>query len=118
MSEPSGELDIEIEQADRAELGEGPDPAEDESLKLIRLGRPAEDWRVFMTYACLKQMLAHTQRNLTSEIEGVFLGRIFRSNRGVVTVLTEAVPLKLYWRACLHVARWLCGHAVVEHGHR
>lgn len=91
-SEHSEELDIEIGQAVAPALGEGLDPADDEGLGLVEFGRPAEQQRVFMAYACLKQMLAHTQRNLEEEIAGVLLGGVFHSSRGVVTVLAEALP--------------------------
>jgi len=45
-----------------------------------------------MSYPCLKQMLAHAQRHLDSEVGGVLLGGICRSRRGLVTDMTEAVP--------------------------
>ncbi len=90
-SEQPEPLDIEIQQAARTELPEGLDPAEDDSLRLVQLGCPGQDPRVFMAYVCLKQMLAHTQRNLDDEIAGILVGRIFRSSQGLVTVLAEAV---------------------------
>ena len=85
-------LDIEIQPVSRPEIAAGPDPADDGQVRLIQLGQPAEDWRVVMTYACLKQMLAHTQRNLNSEVAGLLLGRIVRTNRGLVSLAAEAVP--------------------------
>ena len=91
-SECGEELDVEIQQAAPVALAEGLDPADDESLRLVPLGCPAEDRRVFISYPCLKQMLAHTQRNLEEEIAGLLLGQVFRSSRGLVTVLAEAVP--------------------------
>lgn len=91
-NEHGEELDIEIGQLAAPEVAEGLDPADDEDLRLVELGRPAQQRRVFMAYACLKQMLAHTQRHLEDEIAGVLLGRVFRSGRGVVTVLAEALP--------------------------
>lgn len=91
-SEGSQELDIEVQPIVPVSPPEGPDPVDDASLSLIRLGHPADHSRVFMTYACLKQMLAHTQRNLEAEVGGILLGQIFRSERGLVTNLLEAVP--------------------------
>ena len=90
-SDDSAELEIEIEQAPATELAQGPDPADEEGRPLLKLGRPGGQHRVFMSYACLKQMLAHTQRNLDGEIGGILLGQVFRSDKGVVTVLAEAV---------------------------
>jgi len=58
---------------------------------LIPPTRKAGQQRVFMAYACLKQMLAHTQRHVDAEVGGILLGQIFRSDKGVVTLLTEAV---------------------------
>ncbi len=92
LSECGEELDVEIQQAAPMALAEGLDPADDESLRLIALGQPAEDRRVFVSYPCLKQMLAHTQRNLEEEIAGLLLGQVFRGSCGLVTVLAEAVP--------------------------
>jgi len=90
-SDDSAELEIEIEQVPAPELAQGPDPTDEEGRSLLRLGQPGGQQRVFMTYACLKQMLAHTQRNLDAEIGGILLGQVFRSDKGIVTVLTEAV---------------------------
>ena len=90
-SDDSAELEIELEQAPATELAQGLDPADEEGRSLLKLGQPGGQQRVFMAYACLKQMLAHTQRNLDAEIGGILLGQVFRSDRGVVTVLTEAV---------------------------
>jgi len=90
-SDDSAELEIELEQAPPAELAQGRDPADEEGRPLLKLGQPGGQQRVFMAYACLKQMLAHTQRNLDAEIGGILLGQVFRSDRGIVTVLTEAV---------------------------
>ena len=90
-NDDSAELEIEIEQAPATKLVRGPDPADEEGRSLLKLGQPGGQQRVFMAYACLKQMLAHTQRNLDAEIGGILLGQVFRSDRGVVTVLTEAV---------------------------
>ncbi len=87
----SAELEIELEQAPAVELVERPDPADAEGRSLLKLGQPGGQQRVFMAYACLKQMLAHTRRNLDAEIGGILLGRIFRSDKGIVTVLAEAV---------------------------
>ncbi len=90
-NDDSAELEIELEQAPAVELVERPDPADEEGRLLLKLGQPGGQQRVFMTYACLKQMLAHTQRNLNAEVGGILLGQIFRSDRGIVTVLAEAV---------------------------
>jgi len=90
-SDGSAELEIELEQAPAPELAQGPDPADEEGRPLLKLGQPGGQQRVFMSYACLKQMLAHTQRNLDAEIGGILLGQVFRSDKGVVTLLTEAV---------------------------
>jgi len=90
-SDDSAELEIELEQAPATELPQGPDPADQEGRPLLKLGQPGGQQRAFMAYACLKQMLAHTQRNLDAEIGGILLGQIFRSDKGVVTLLTEAV---------------------------
>jgi len=90
-TDDSAELEIELEQAPAPELAQGPDPADEEGRSLLKLGQPGGQQRVFMTYACLKQMLAHTQRNLDAEIGGILLGQVFRSDKGVVTILTEAV---------------------------
>ena len=90
-SDGNTELEIELEQAPATELAQGLDPADEEGRPLLKLGQPAGHQRVFMGYACLKQMLAHTQRNLDAEIGGILLGQVFRSDKGVVTVLTEAV---------------------------
>jgi len=87
----SAELEIEIEQAPAAELVERPDPTDEEGWSLLKLGQPGGQQRVFMAYACLKQMLAHTQRNLDTEVGGILLGQVFRSTKGLVTVLTEAI---------------------------
>lgn len=91
-SESNQEIDVQIQQAAPAQLPEGPDPAEGTGSRLIKLGQPTNALRVFMSYPCLKQLLAHAQRNLKAEVCGVLLGRIFRSPRGLVTTLTEAVP--------------------------
>ena len=90
-SDDSTELEIEIEQATTVELAQGPDPADEEGRPLLKLGQPGGQQRVFMGYACLKQMLAHTQRNLDGEVAGILLGQVFRSDKGIVTVLAEAV---------------------------
>jgi len=90
-SDDSAELEIELEQAPAVELVERPDPTDEEGRSVLKLGQPGGQQRVFMAYACLKQMLAHTQRNLDAEIGGILLGQVFRSDKGVVTVLTEAV---------------------------
>ena len=90
-SDNNAELEIEIEQVPAPELPQGRDPADEEGRPLLKLGQPGGQQRVFMTYACLKQMLAHTQRNLDAEVAGILLGQISRSDRGIVTVLTEAV---------------------------
>jgi len=90
-SDASAELEIELEQTPPAELAQGLDPADEEARPLLKLGQPGGQQRVFVTYTCLKQMLAHTQRNLDAEIGGILLGQVFRSDRGVVTILAEAV---------------------------
>jgi len=76
-SDDSAELEIELEQAPATELAQGLDPADEERRTLLKLGQPGGQQRVFMAYACLKQMLAHTQRNLDAEIGGILLGQVF-----------------------------------------
>jgi len=90
-SDDSAELEIEIEQVPTPDLAQGPDPADEKGRPLLRVGQPGGQQRVFMAYACLKQMLAHTQRHVDAEVGGILLGQIFRSDKGVVTLLTEAV---------------------------
>ncbi len=88
----SDELQIEIEATSRPEVPEGPDPADDDDVRLVKLGQPGGEGRAFMSYPCLKQVLAHIQRHLDCEVGGVLLGGIWRSRLGLVTAMAEAVP--------------------------
>ena len=92
LPDNSEEIQIQIEAVARAEVPEAPDPADDDNRRLIKLGQPGDRLRVFMSYPCLKQMLAHIQRHLDCEVGGVFLGAIGRSRLGLVTTMTEALP--------------------------
>lgn len=88
----SDEIQIDIEAAVRPEVPEGPDPADAEDVRLVRLGQPGTGLRAFMSYPCLKQMLAHAQRHLDCEVGGILLGGICRSRLGLVTAMAEALP--------------------------
>ena len=85
-------MQIRIEAASGSQVPEGPDPADAEGVRLVKLGQPGGALRSFMSYACLKQMLAHAQRHRQREVGGVVLGRICRSRLGLVTVMAEALP--------------------------
>ncbi len=88
----SEEIQIDIEAAVGPEVPEGPDPAEAEGVHLVKLGQPGRGLRVFMSYPCLKQMLAHAGRRLDCEVGGILLGRICRSRLGLATMMAEALP--------------------------
>jgi proteasome lid subunit RPN8/RPN11 len=86
------ELEIEIHAQGEGDLPEGEDPALREGRHLLPLGRPTQDPRWVLGYACLKQMLAHGQRNGDCEVGGVLLGEIWRCPRGRVTEARESLP--------------------------
>ena len=90
--ERSSEVSIQIETPAQAGVVLGPDPADAEGVRLLRLGQPGSGLRAFVSYPCLKQMLAHGQRQPNREVGGVLLGSICRSRRGLVTTTAEAVP--------------------------
>ncbi len=91
-SDSSSEVSIQMETAAPAGVVEGPDPADAEGVRLLRLGQPGSGLRAFVSYPSLKQMLAHGQRQPDREVGGVLLGSICRSRQGLVTTVAEAVP--------------------------
>ena len=84
------DLEIELSSTER-EHPFGEDPAHREEMALLPLGKPAHEPRFLVGYACLKQVLAHGQRQTDTEVGGVLLGRIWRCERGRVTEAAEAV---------------------------
>ena len=92
LPDSSDEIQIQIEAMGQPEVPEGPDPVDDDDVRLVKVGQPGGEVRAFISYPCLKQVLAHIQRHLDCEVGGVLLGAICRSRLGLVTAMAEAVP--------------------------
>lgn len=92
-TEPQSEdLEIEVTPLPRATEVLGEDPAQRDGQVLLPLGKPQQDACHLLLYPCLKQILAHGQRQPETEVAGVLLGRIWRCPRGLVTEMAEALP--------------------------
>ncbi len=88
-----GPDDLEIElTSSKPEEPCGEDPARREGQVLLPLGKPSHDPRFLLAYSCLKQILAHGQRQEDTEVGGILLGWIWRCERGRVTEVTETLP--------------------------
>jgi proteasome lid subunit RPN8/RPN11 len=100
---PEPDLDIAIVETEEDEIERGEEPCADAPERLVVCGNPVGLPRAFVSYAAVKQMLAHARSDTTREIGGVLVGRSFRSKQGLCTQITGSLAAENTEAGLAHV---------------